>query len=76
MTRDEHEAQLRAGAWFTARQLAERWQVTVSTVYGLPRTDLPYVQLGTGQRRLHRRYSPEAVAAFEAAGGVARGVAA
>lgn len=76
MTREEHEAQLRAARWYTPRQLAERWNCSVGLIYGLPRTDLPYTQLGTGARRLHRRYNPEDVQAFERRGGVARAGAA
>jgi hypothetical protein len=77
MTRDEHEAQVRAVAFWTPRQLATRWGCHVSTVYGLPRTELPFVQLGTGTRRTHRRYNPDDVTAFEARGGVGqRGAAA
>jgi hypothetical protein len=76
VTRDEHEAQLQATAWYTPQALAARWACDVSTVYRLSPSDLPYITLGRGRVRARRRYSPEAVAAFEAAGGVGRGAAA
>ncbi len=50
------------GQLLTAEQLAERWQIPVSQVYRLTREGrIPSVKLGR-----YYRYSPAAIAAFEA----------
>jgi hypothetical protein len=35
----------------TAEQVADRWQVHRDTIYRIPRTRLPYLQIGRGTRR-------------------------
>lgn len=55
-------------AWYTAAELAARWNVSVDTVYRVPRDVLPYIEFGAGARA-YRRYSPGAVAAYEEKGG-------
>jgi len=47
------------------RQLAARWQVAVSTVHGIPRDLLPYMEQGNGALLKRRRYHPDDVAAYE-----------
>jgi hypothetical protein len=62
-----HNERIEAEQWFTSSQLAARWNVGQTTVLMLPRERLPYTQFGLGKRP-RRRYSPAAVAAFEAVG--------
>jgi hypothetical protein len=61
----DHDQALEAATWFTAAQLAHRWHVSLTTVYMIPRTALPYLSIGQGKRPI-RRYSPTAVTAYEA----------
>jgi hypothetical protein len=53
-------------AYFTVRQLAERWQVCATTVRDIPRDELPYVEFGRGLRFRRRRYPRAGVEAYEA----------
>jgi hypothetical protein len=62
-----HSLELTARATFwRARDLAARWGCSVSSVLAIPRERLPYVTLGHGTKRPHRRYNPTHVLAYEA----------
>jgi hypothetical protein len=60
----EHNAAVESVTWFTSSQLAARWNIGQTTVLMIPRSALPYRTFGMGKRP-RRRYSPDAVAAFE-----------
>lgn len=61
-----HERELEARyTAFTMRDLAVRWGCSVESVRQIPADRLPYVVIGGGLRREHRRYLPDAVAAYE-----------
>jgi hypothetical protein len=63
----EHETDLdRDVRYLTAAQLAERWSCHASTVRDIPRDELPYLEIGGGRAKHHRRYRPSDVAAYEA----------
>lgn len=64
----EHEREIESARWFTPQRLADRWSVSASTVYEIPRDQLPYKEFGAGKKLKRRRYHPDDVAAFEAAG--------
>lgn len=66
----EHQQELESQRWYTPQQLAARWAVAESTIREIPATELPYREFGKGKVRKRRRYSPDAVAAYEAAGKV------
>lgn len=51
--------------WLTPQLLAARWGVSVTTVRDIPRAELPYKEFGRGLKLRRRRYSPQAVAAYE-----------
>lgn len=62
-----HEAELAARTtWFKVKDLAARWGVSPTTVRSIPHDELPYKAFGRGLKHQNRRYSPEAVAAYEA----------
>ncbi len=63
-----HEEDLEALRWLRPQQLADRWGLAVTTIYSIPRDELPYKQMGKGKKFPRRRYHPDAVAAYEAAG--------
>ena len=46
--------------------LAERWQLSLTTVMSIPRDELPFMAIGTGRLKRRRRYHPDDVAAYEA----------
>lgn len=52
--------------YFTPQKLADRWDVSPSTVRDIPREDLPYKEFGAGTKLKRRRYHPDDVYAFEA----------
>lgn len=60
-----HDEALEATTWLTAAQLAHRWHVSLTTVYMIPTSELPYLAIGQGKRPI-RRYAPTAVASYEA----------
>jgi hypothetical protein len=60
-----HDEAIESVKWPTAAQLAARWNVSLTTVYEIPRERLPYKEFGGGQKP-RRRYRPTDVAAFEA----------
>lgn len=62
-----HNAELTARATFWhARDLAARWDCSVSSVLAIARERLPYTTIGRGTKRPHRRYKPSDVLAYEA----------
>lgn len=65
-----HQEELESQRWWTPKKLAERWSVSVSTIYGIPANELSFKTFGRGKRFPRRRYSPAAVAQYEAAGGI------
>ncbi len=63
---EAHERELEAMTVFlTTRDLAERWRVSEETIRSIPFDRLPYVGVGRGTKRIHRRYDPRVVRAFE-----------
>jgi hypothetical protein len=60
-----HDEAIESVKWPTAAQLAARWNVSLTTVYEIPRERLPYKEFGGGKKP-RRRYYPAGVAAFEA----------
>jgi hypothetical protein len=51
--------------YLTPQQLAQRWQVSVSTIHGMGRDVLPYMEHGNGTQQKRRRYHPLDVEAYE-----------
>lgn len=63
-----HQADLElAVSYFTVQKLAERWNISESTVRDIARDRLPYKEFGKGRKLKRRRYHPDDVFAFEAA---------
>jgi hypothetical protein len=52
-------------AYYTVRQLAERWQLSATYVRTIPRDELPYLEFGRGLKLHRRRYPHAAVEAYE-----------
>lgn len=52
--------------YYTPQKLAQRWEISVSTVRDIPRDELPYKEFGAGPKLKRRRYHPDDVIAFEA----------
>lgn len=65
-----HQEELESVRWFTAARLKSRWDLSLTTIYEIPREQLPYKEFGTGKKLKRRRYHPDDVAAFEASGRV------
>lgn len=63
----KHAEEFAARQWLMVDDLAARWHMSKRAVRKIPRERLPYLNVGSGAREL-RRYSPEAVAAYEAEG--------
>lgn len=53
--------------YWTVSLLAKRWDVSASTVRGIPRDELPYMEMGQGRHLKRRRYAPADVLAYETA---------
>lgn len=47
-------------------EVAMRWGCSVTAVRAIPASALPYLNIGTGLVREHRRYHPDDIAAYEA----------
>lgn len=62
---EAHERELEAVAWFRTADLARRWHVSPRTIHDIPPAELPYLSVGRGGVREHRRYDPRDVAAYE-----------
>ena len=62
----KHQAELEAMRWLTVDKLARRWGVAPKTVRKIPRESLPYMTVGGGEAREHRRYNPADVETYEA----------
>jgi hypothetical protein len=54
-----------ASSWFTVNKLAERWDISASTVRDIPRDELPFKEFGKGRKLKRRRYHPDDVVAYE-----------
>lgn len=54
-------------SYLTVGDLAKRWRCSESSVRNIPRTELPYKNVGTGLVRERRRYHPDDVYAYDAA---------
>jgi hypothetical protein len=64
----DHQRHLDRNAKFlTVAQLAARWGVSAALVRAIPATALPYLTVGLGLTREHRRYDPDTVLAYEGA---------
>ncbi len=64
---EAHQRELdRDTAFFSVADLARRWGCSKNTVRGIPKADLPYLNLGHGLSRELRRYPPAGVYAYEA----------
>ena len=63
---EAHQQELLVRSSFlTVRELAQRWRVSETTIRDIPYDRLPYFQVGSGGRRIHRRYDPALVVAYE-----------
>lgn len=63
----EHQVELELKIkYFTPQKLADRWEISVSSVRDIPRELLPYKEFGAGRILKRRRYHPDDVFAFEA----------
>lgn len=61
-----HQADIElASSYFTVNKLAQRWDVSPSTVRDIPRDQLPYKEFGSGAKLKRRRYHPDDVVAYE-----------
>ena len=49
----------------TVRELAARWGISEEAIRCIPVDQLPHFRIGTGRRRIHRRYHPRDVVAYE-----------
>ncbi len=66
---EAHALELEARIRFvTVADLAERWQCSETAVRDISYSELPYLNIGKGGRRVHRRYDPRVVEAFERRG--------
>lgn len=57
-----HARELDAVLWLSVSDLVARWGVDADSVRSIPRTALPYLELGKGHRR---RFDPRDVEAYE-----------
>lgn len=55
-------------AFVTVAELAERWRISEDTVRAILFDRLPYVSVGRGSKRIHRRYDRRVVEEFERRG--------
>lgn len=63
----QHERELdMATRFLRVKHLAERWDISESSVRAIPFADLPYAEHGRGAKHKHRRYDPADVLAYEA----------
>lgn len=51
--------------WMTTTDLARRWRCSDSTVRDIPVAELPYLTIGTGLKKPHRRYARADVERYE-----------
>lgn len=52
-------------SWLTTTELATRWKCSDTTIRDIPVTDLPYLTIGTGLKKPHRRYARADVERYE-----------
>ncbi len=64
-----HNEEIDSVRWFTPSELAARWRIALSTVHGIPLTELRYKEFGQGEHLKRRRYRSDWVAAYEDATG-------
>jgi hypothetical protein len=62
----EHQEEIDLAVRFLSpKALAERWDVSVTAVLSIPSDELPFTVINAGKVKHHRRYSPDAVLAYE-----------